>query len=240
MYSPDIVAVYLRVSICNQCIFLYSMKHRRLLLSLPHLPTITETLEDCTSPSLPVYSYTQSGSQSLDDYMASIRALACSVEAPSCGPVRLQRGLRIRPFSKAQMKLSTSPRTLRTNRIPGLTSPEEVSIRVGRERDSRGKDPVDWLYGQRTWKRCFVEGDLREMSDKQTCWRTSVWECTVNYLLFILWMNVYIVLFLENFYIYFYIFVFNKTFYVYFFSDITYLPQFISIEMLTTFMCQDQ
>lgn len=135
------------------------MKQRRLLLSLPHLPTITETLEDCTSQSLPVYPCSQSAqsSQSLEDYMASIRALACSAEAPSCGPVRFQKGPRIRQFSKAQMKLSAStslprgsPRTLRTSRPSSLNSPEEFSLRMSRERDSRGKDPVDWLFGQRT------------------------------------------------------------------------------------------
>ncbi|XP_033835879.1 protein DEPP-like [Periophthalmus magnuspinnatus] len=132
---------------------LQRMKHRRLLLSLPHLPTITETLEDASPQSLyqPAHSL-----PSLDDYMASMRALACSSEAPSCGPVRLQRGQRGRPCSKAQMKLPAtgslprgSPRALRTSK--GLAqSPEELSVKLSRERDCRGKDPVDWLFGQRT------------------------------------------------------------------------------------------
>lgn len=132
---------------------LCSMKHRRLLLSLPILPTITETLED-----LPVHpsSSTQS-SQSLEDYMTSIQALARPVEAPSCGPVRLQRSPRPRHLSKAQMKLSvsaslprTSPRTLRTSRPYSLSlnSTEDFSLKMCRERDSRGKDPMDWLFGQ--------------------------------------------------------------------------------------------
>ncbi|KAM4591560.1 uncharacterized protein PAE49_017161 [Odontesthes bonariensis] len=130
------------------------MKRRR-LSSLPLLPTITETLED-----LPVHPSTTQptqGSQSLEDYMSSIQALACTVEAPSYGPVRLQRLPRLRQFSKGQMKLSVSvsvarasPRTLRTSRPSSLNanSTEDLSPRISRERDSRGKDPVDWLFGQ--------------------------------------------------------------------------------------------
>ncbi|XP_030011414.1 protein DEPP [Sphaeramia orbicularis] len=134
------------------------MKHRRLLLPLPLLPTITETLEDSTSQSVSVYpasSQSAQSSQSLEDYMASIQALACPAEAPSCGPVRIQRSPRLRQFSKAQMKLSTSaslprgsPRTLRTSRLSSLSlnSSEDFSLRIAR--DCRGKDPVDWLFGQ--------------------------------------------------------------------------------------------
>lgn len=134
------------------------MKHRRLLLSLPHLPTITESLEDSSPQSLPVYPQSQlaHSSQCLDDYMASMRAMACSSAALSFGPLRFQRGQRGRPFSKAQVKLSASaslprgsPRTLRTSRSLAH-SPEELSVRLSRERDSRGKDPMDWLFGQRT------------------------------------------------------------------------------------------
>ncbi|XP_059179770.1 protein DEPP-like [Centropristis striata] len=133
-----------------------SMKHRRLLLPLPLLPTITETLED-----LPVHSassQTTQSSQSLEDYMSSIQALACPAEAPSCGPVRLQRPPRLRQLSKAQMKLSVSssfprgsPRTLRTSRHYSLSlnsGAEDFSLKMSREKDCRGKDPVDWLFGQ--------------------------------------------------------------------------------------------
>ncbi|XP_041645405.1 protein DEPP-like [Cheilinus undulatus] len=128
------------------------MKHRRLLLSLPHLPTITETLED-----LPAHPSPSQSSQSLEDYMTSIQALACPVEAPSCGPVRLQRSPRLRNLSKGQMKLSVpsslprgSPRTLRTSKLYSLSlnSSEDLSARMSREKDCRGKDPVDWLFGQ--------------------------------------------------------------------------------------------
>lgn len=131
------------------------MKRRRLLLPLPLLPTITETLEDL--PVHPSSSQSIQSSQSLEDYMTSIKALACPVEAPSCGPVRLQRPPRLRQFSKAQMALSVSsslprgsPRTLRTSRLSGLSqnSTDDFSLSAGRERDWRGKDPVDWLFGQ--------------------------------------------------------------------------------------------
>ncbi|GAA6213837.1 protein DEPP-like [Lates japonicus] len=131
------------------------MKHRRLLLSLPHLPTITETLEDL--PVHPSSSQSTQSAQSLEDYMTSIQALARPAEAPSCGPVRLQRSPRQRQFSKAQMKLSVSaslprgsPRTLRTSRTSGLSlnNTEEFSLKMSRERDCRGKDPIDWLFGQ--------------------------------------------------------------------------------------------
>lgn len=134
------------------------MKRRRLFLSQPLLPTITETLED-----LPAHpSQSTQGSQSLEDYMTSIQALARPAEAPGYGPVRLQRSPRMRQFSKAQMKLSVSasaprgsPRSLRTFRHSSLNlnSPEDFSLKMSRERDSRGKDPVDWLFGQiRTWR----------------------------------------------------------------------------------------
>lgn len=131
------------------------MKRRRLLLPLPFLPTITETLEDL--PSHPSSSETTQSSQSLEDYMTSIQALARPVEAPSYGPVRLQRSPRLRNFSKAQMKLSasaslprTSPRTLRTSRPYSLSLniAEDFSLKMGRDKDCRGKDPVDWLFGQ--------------------------------------------------------------------------------------------
>ncbi|XP_031733605.1 protein DEPP [Anarrhichthys ocellatus] len=132
-----------------------SMKRRRLLLSLPHLPTITETLED-----LPVHpSSTQSSqiAQSLEDYMTSIQALARPAEALSGGLVRLQKSPKLRQFSKAQMKLSVSAspprgssRTLRTSRHYSLSlnSPEDFSLKMGREKDCRVMDPVDWLFGQ--------------------------------------------------------------------------------------------
>ncbi|XP_024916600.1 uncharacterized protein LOC112487835 [Cynoglossus semilaevis] len=133
----------------------HSMKHRRLLLSLPLLPTITEILEDL--PVHPSSSQCTQSSQTLEDYMSSIQALACPVEAPSCGPVRLQRSPRTRLFSKAQMKLSVStslprgsPRALRTSRPSSLSlnNTEEFSLRTRMERDCKGKDPVDWLFGQ--------------------------------------------------------------------------------------------
>lgn len=128
------------------------MKRRRLLLSAPLLPTITETLEDL--PSLSASSQSNQSSQSLEDYMTSIQALARPVEAPSHSITRLQRSPRSRLFTKNQVKVSASPRTLRTSRpkakdySPSGNITEELSLKMGRD-----KDPVDWLFGQiRTWK----------------------------------------------------------------------------------------
>lgn len=139
------------------------MKHRRLLLSLSLLPTITETLEDL--PALPSSSQPTQSSQSLEDYMSSIQALARPVEPPSYGPVRLQRSPRLRNISKTQMKLSASgslprgsPRALRTSRLYSLSlnSSEDFSLKMSKEKDCRGRDPVDWLFGQiRTWREAW-------------------------------------------------------------------------------------
>uniref|UniRef100_A0A3Q2W648 Uncharacterized protein n=1 Tax=Haplochromis burtoni TaxID=8153 RepID=A0A3Q2W648_HAPBU len=103
------------------------MKRRQLLLSLPHLPTITETLEDL--PVNPSSSQSTQSSQSLEDYMTSIQALA-------------------RPLSVSASAPRGSPRTLRTSRPSSLnlnSSTEDFSLRMSRERDCKGKDPVDWL-----------------------------------------------------------------------------------------------
>lgn len=136
----------------------YSMKRRRVFLPLPLLPTITETLED--APVLPASTHTASTHaaqipESLDEYMTSIQALARPAEAQSGGLVRLQRSPKPRQFLKAQVKLSAShprgsSRTLRTSRQYGLSpnSTEDFSLKVGREKDCRFKDPVDWLFGQ--------------------------------------------------------------------------------------------
>lgn len=124
-----------------------SMKRRRLLISPPLLPTITETLEDL--PAHPSPSQPSQSSQSLEDYMTSIQALACPAEVPSHGTVRFQKSPRLRHFSKAPVKLSNStshprasPRSLRTSRPYSLNFTEDLSVKL------RGKDPVDWLFGQ--------------------------------------------------------------------------------------------
>lgn len=143
--------------------FFCSMKHRR-LLSLPLLPTIAETLEDL--PVHPSSSQSTQSSQCLEDYMTSIQALAHPVEVPTYGPFRLQKSPRLRQLSKAQMKLSVSvtrasPRTLRTSRLSGLNShsSEDFSIKMSREQNCRGQDPVDWLFGQITaWRETVVCG----------------------------------------------------------------------------------
>ncbi|KAF1375781.1 hypothetical protein PFLUV_G00223740 [Perca fluviatilis] len=124
-----------------------SMKRRWLLLSLPLLPTITETLEDL--PVHPSSSQSSQSSQSLEDYMTSIQALARPVEAPSCGPVRLQRPPRLWQYSffSPPRSFPCTPRTS-THYSRSLNSAEDFSLKMAREKDCRGKDPVDWLFGQ--------------------------------------------------------------------------------------------
>lgn len=129
------------------------MKRRRLVISPPLLPTITETLEDV--PAHPAASQANQSSQSLEDYMSSIQALACPAETPHHGTTaRFQKNPRLRHHSsRAPVKLSNSashprgsPRMLRTPRPYSLNFTEDLSVKL------RGKDPVDWLFGQiRTW-----------------------------------------------------------------------------------------
>lgn len=153
-----------------------SMKRRRLVLSPPLLPTITETLEDTSNQC----------SQSLEDYMSSIQALARPVEAPSHSITRFQRLPRTRHFAKGQIKLSASPRALRTSRPKskdyGLSGniTEELPLKTGR--DCRDKDPLDWLFGQRTWTAsvAYSVGFKRHIvgtSHKKKTWKghSSVW-----------------------------------------------------------------
>ena len=126
------------------------MKRRWSLL----LPTITETLEDPASPLLLPSAQPTPASPTPDDYMASIQALARPLEAVNPGPFRLQRSSRPRLFSKAQTKLSGAallprgpPRGLRAGG-GSLTVAERVNLRTAEDRDCKGRDPVDWLYGQ--------------------------------------------------------------------------------------------
>lgn len=131
------------------------MKRRRLLLSPPLLPTITETLEDLPALSTSSQSITIQSSQSLEDYMTSIQALARPVEALSHSNTRFQRSHRTRHFTKGQVKLSASPRTLRTSRpkTKDYSLSGNITEELPLKTDCREKDPIDWLFGQiRTWK----------------------------------------------------------------------------------------
>ncbi|KAI5606295.1 hypothetical protein C0J50_10053 [Silurus asotus] len=112
------------------------MKPKRLLLSVAPLPTITETYEDA--------SQTGCSSQSMDEYVDSIKKLA----QPAYGPVRVARSLRPRLFSKPLDKHS------------GSNGPLHFSYRTPRARVtmlgldelthsfSSHRDPVDWLFAQ--------------------------------------------------------------------------------------------
>lgn len=116
------------------------MKRRRLVISPPLLPTITETLEDVPAHPAPPQPY--QGHQSLEDYTSSIQALACPAEtAPHGATARFQKNPRLRHHSsRAPVKLSNSK--LRTPRPYSLNFTEDLSVKL------RGKDPVDWLFGQ--------------------------------------------------------------------------------------------
>lgn len=136
------------------------MKNKRLLMSLPLLPTITETLEDL--PVHPSSLQQPQGSHSLDDYMSSIQALA--------RPARLQKSPRQHQFSKTARVSSRTTRTSRAASLPSHNT-EEFSLRMSRERDSRGKDPVDWLFGQiRTWRELLLLSDIMWV----LCWSEEI------------------------------------------------------------------
>lgn len=155
---------------------LCSMKRRRLVISPPLLPTITETLEDL--PAHPAASQPNQSPQSLEDYMSSIQALACPAETPCHGTTaRFQKNPRLRHSSKAAVKLSNStlhprgsPRMLRTPRPYSLNFTEDLSVKL------RGKDPVDWLFGQiRTWAEKSLLAPLLAHwgRDSRTCHGTT-------------------------------------------------------------------
>lgn len=159
------------------------MKRRRLLLSPPLLPTITETLEDL--PALSTSSQSIQSSQSLEDYMTSIQALARPVEALSHSVTRFQRSHRTRNFIKGQMKLSASPRTLRTSRpkTKDYSLSGNITDELPLMTDCREKDPIDWLFGQiRTWKSPksfygFLTGLCWNKKDFHFCKRTQ--QCVI-------------------------------------------------------------
>uniref|UniRef100_A0A3P8XXP8 Uncharacterized protein n=1 Tax=Esox lucius TaxID=8010 RepID=A0A3P8XXP8_ESOLU len=179
----------------------------RLLCLQPLLPTITETLEDSTTAH-PVHTaqsqpLTQ-GSQSLEEYMASIQALARPVLPPSCGPVRLQRAARPRLISKAQMKHSVSATLPRdscranwnrtTSPITSKSqSPEHLSGTLIMEKECAGRDPMEWLYGQR-----HTQTETRTHTPSRTRTRTharlrenvpaALWQLTVRMCLDRAWL----------------------------------------------------
>ncbi|KAJ3610803.1 hypothetical protein NHX12_022894, partial [Muraenolepis orangiensis] len=118
------------------------------------LPTITETQEDPATP-LQVPTAGPPATPSADDYMASIQALARPPEVVHSRPVRLQRSARPRLFSRAQTKLPGaaallrgSSRASRTGGPLSSPAPERTALRTMGDRDCKGRDPVDWLYGQ--------------------------------------------------------------------------------------------
>lgn len=131
------------------------MKPKRLLLSLALLPTITETLEDSATLGVPTHPSSSSSSQSQDEYMTSIQALACPVLTPSCGPVRSQKTSTNHLFSKPQGRHCvsaslpcTSPRKHRTPRTFRLGLEGPNGLTPGKSRERVTGDPVDLVFGQ--------------------------------------------------------------------------------------------
>lgn len=146
-YFGNITFLIFKKILTNLCLSpCCSMKRRRLLLSPPLLPTITETLEDLPALS----SQSIQSSQSLEDYMTSIQALARPVEAPSHSITRFQRSHRTRHFTKGQMKLSASPCTLRISRTKtkDYSLNGNITEELPLKTDCSEKDPIDWLFGQ--------------------------------------------------------------------------------------------
>ncbi|KAG5266868.1 hypothetical protein AALO_G00237160 [Alosa alosa] len=105
------------------------MKPRRLLLHAPLLPTISECLEDVSTPCLP---------PSLDEYAASIRALARPTSALP-GPIRSPRGQRPHPHARARHQ-SCAPHACR------IVRPCHAPVAPSNNNDNSSKDPLDWSF----------------------------------------------------------------------------------------------
>lgn len=114
------------------------MKPRRLLLSIAPLPTIAETHEDVSHVGCQL-----SSSQSLDEYVNSIKELA----QPAGGPVRVARTLRPRMFSKPLGKHSSTSSSRSTLRTP-RTRAASLGLDELTHHISSQKDPLDWLFAQ--------------------------------------------------------------------------------------------
>ncbi|KAL0964154.1 hypothetical protein UPYG_G00319920 [Umbra pygmaea] len=163
------------------------MKRRQLLLALPLLPTITETFEDSLTAH-PVHLAQDQPptqcSQSLEEYIVSIQALARPVAPTSSGPVRIHRAGRPRHISKPQIKhsvvaslpqetaraiwkITTSPITTKGE------SPEQLSTILGMDMECVGRDPMEWLYGQtQTETRTHIPRRTQTRTD--TCLRENI------------------------------------------------------------------
>ncbi|KAG9341112.1 hypothetical protein JZ751_019866 [Albula glossodonta] len=114
------------------------MKPRRLLLSVDLLPTIRETQEEVT----PV-SGSNHGSQSMEDYVDSIKELAQPSLFAGCGPVRVQRTQRPRLFAKHTAAAPAPRRAIRVRRPRAAACLDDVTLKFGST-----ADPVDWLFAQ--------------------------------------------------------------------------------------------
>ncbi|KAJ8418182.1 hypothetical protein AAFF_G00138910 [Aldrovandia affinis] len=114
------------------------MKPRRLLLSVEPLPTISEMHEDVSYVGGPAHA-----SQSLDDYVDSIKELAQPATLPGCGPLRVPRTQRPRLFTKHSTPASTPRRAVRVRRPRAAVCLDDVTLKFG-----NATDPLDWLFAQ--------------------------------------------------------------------------------------------
>ncbi|KAG9345913.1 hypothetical protein JZ751_007727 [Albula glossodonta] len=128
------------------------MKRRRLLLSVDLLPTISETIEDASQ----VWC-AGNPSQSMEDYVDSIKELAQPASLVACGPLRVQRLQRSRLASFPLVKRSTaailpcSPASPFSPCLP--VTLDSITLTFSTKRDcsasfSASRDPLDWLFAQ--------------------------------------------------------------------------------------------
>ncbi len=131
------------------------MKPRRHLTSVDLLPTILELQE----------------SQSLDDYIDSIRELS-QPTYPLSGPLRGSRLSPLRMARHPSMSLATTGSVL-AHKPWALSGPDNVSLTLT---DSKGpvssnQDPLDWLFTQ-------AQTDPEDVC--MIWWRHKWWELTAS------------------------------------------------------------
>ncbi|KAJ8416004.1 hypothetical protein AAFF_G00380260 [Aldrovandia affinis] len=123
------------------------MKPRRMLLSVNLLPTISETHEGISQVCCPGHP-----SQSLEDYVDSIKELAQPASLAPTGLLHLRRSSRSRLASFPLAKRS-SPATLPCNKPSLPVTLDNITLTFSTKTDcsssfSTTRDPLDWLFAQ--------------------------------------------------------------------------------------------
>ncbi|KAJ8365775.1 hypothetical protein SKAU_G00146060 [Synaphobranchus kaupii] len=131
------------------------MKPRRLLLSVNLLPTISETHEDTSRVLRPGHH-----SQSLEDYVASIKELAQPAAFSACAPLLAHSspGPRLTSFPLAAKHPGSAAPPCATARackpcLPVTLDNITLTFAADTKRDCSGslsnaRDPLDWLFAQ--------------------------------------------------------------------------------------------